>query len=346
MIRIAKAAHPYETTSPYVLLDNGERITEASRFLDTASLRGLSRTTIRAYAYDLLALYRFLDVLRIAPDHLTQHHATAFLVAQRKARLAPRTINRRIQTLVAFLNFLKPRHGDTLFQGQASRFYKGMKNRAMLGPSRLKYKVASNVLRVKVPKRLCIPLPTPTIRIFLDSLNTYRDRSIFLLMLCLGLRSCEVVGMKTHDIDFDGRWICVRGKGDKLRRLPLSDWVGTSLKRYLVCERPQTDHAACFVALKGKPRGRPLTSEGLRKIFRYRRAKSRIIKDANPHRLRHTFCTSLIRQGVSLPIVQKLMGHDSIETTLIYLNISNEDVAKDYLRAMAKIEKDHEAPND
>lgn len=345
MITLRPVEQSSTTRTPYVLIDNTAVIPEVSRFLDVIKLRGLSNMTLRAYAYDLLAFYRFMDDLQITLSHLNSNHAIAFLGTQRKANLAPRTINRRLQTIAAFLNTIRPQWGHAIFQGQSTRFYKGMKNRAMLGPSRLKYRDPSNILRVKVPRRLCVPLSEQTIRTFLGYLTSYRDRSIVLLMLCLGLRSCEVIGISIHDIDFNGRWICVCGKGNKQRRLPLSDWVGAVLKRYLFCERPSVPHTTCFVALKGKRRGQPLAMEGLRKIFRYRRGKTSLIKDANPHRFRHTFCTNLILQDVSLPVVQKLMGHDSIETTLIYINLSDKDVAKDYHRAMANIERNHETAN-
>ena len=94
----------------------------------------------------------------------------------------------------------------------------------------------------------------------------------------------------------------------------------------------------CFVVLKGRRRGQALSLAGLRKIFRHRRAKNAALKDAHPHRFRHTFCTSLIRQKVPLPIVQKLMGHASIDTTLIYINLSMEDIAAEYHRAMAELQ--------
>lgn len=346
MLKLKRLDRPSSSRSPYLLNDGQDVITEVSRFLDVLILRGLSLNTVRTYAFDLLALYRFLDKIRVSVSHLKSHHAMEFLAVLRKRCMAPGTINQRIKTAVSFLNFLKPHWGDTLFMGRQRRFYKGIKNRALLGPSRLKHSSIPQTIRVKVPKRLCLPLSKQTVRSLLSHLTTYRDRSIALLMLCSGLRSCEVLVLSIHDVDFEGRWICVCGKGNKQRRLPLSGWVATILKLYLRCERPRVSHDVCFVALKGKRRGQPLAMEGLRKIFRYRRGKSSLLKEANPHRLRHTFCTNLIRHGVSLPVVQKLMGHESIETTLIYINLSDDDVAKDYHSAMSAIERDHEKPKD
>lgn len=335
MIELQKITQTSIAQSPYILIDNGSAIAEVSCFLDLLCIRGVSANTLRAYAFDLLAFYRFLDVLRIMPDQISHRHAIDFVRAQRESGLAPRTINRRIQTVSSFLHQYKPEVAKSIFIGPVSRFYRGRKNTALLGPARIK-QTSQGCFKVKVPRRLCLPLSENVIQKFLKHLNSFRDRSILLLMLALGLRSCEVIGLKMHDIDFEGRYLHIYGKGDKERLLPLADWVASSLKRYLDYERPRVSHPSCFVVLKGPHRGFPLSLGGLRKIFRYRRNKA-LLKNANPHRFRHTFCTNLIQQGVSLPVVQKLMGHDSIETTLIYINLSNEDVSKDYHRAMAQI---------
>lgn len=335
MIELRKIAQASIARSPYMLLDNGAIIAEVSRFLDLLCLRGVSVNTLRAYAFDLLAFYRFLDVLRITLEEVSHLHAIDFIKAGREQNLAPRTINRRIQTISAFLRATKPDLAEDIFRGPAPRFYKGRKNTALLGPARIK-QTSRGSFKVKVPRRLILPLSEEVIRKFLANLNSFRDRAILLLMLALGLRSSEVAGLKIHDIDFEDRRLRIRGKGDKERIMPLADWVANSLKQYLDYERPRVSHLSCFVVLKGPRRGLPLSLEGLRKIFRYRRTNA-LLKNANPHRFRHTFCTKLISEGVSLPVVQKLMGHDSIETTLIYINLSNEDISKDYHRAMTQI---------
>jgi integrase/recombinase XerD len=104
---------------------------------------------------------------------------------------------------------------------------------------------------------------------------------------------------------------------------------------YLKSERPLTNAARVFVNLKGKARGTPMTKAGLRSLFRHHRAATAIHK-ANPHRFRHTFGSDMIRAGVSLPALQRLMGHANIETTLLYIQISPQDVYEEYSRAVAK----------
>ena len=76
-------------------------------------------------------------------------------------------------------------------------------------------------------------------------------------------------------------------------------------------------------------------------IFRHRRKTSHL-KKANPHKFRHTFCTNMIRQGVSLAVVQKLMGHSDIELTMGYVHLSIDDVTREYHQAVAKLEKSYE----
>ena len=332
MITVRRAL-PIFDDPPFLLFDREEAISEVSSFLRQLLLKGMAATTLRAYAYDLLDFYRFMRVADISLHQLKPAHAIRFLSALRKKNAAARTINRRITVVRSFLNAVKPAWGNEVFVSSGSSFYKGRRNRALLGPSRIK-RAQSCTLKVKVPITLKLPLQTDAVHAFIGQLKFLRDRAIVALMLCLGLRSCEIISLHIHDIDLDASHIRVRGKGGKERLLPISPWIHSSLTNYLKLERPSVAHTACFVVLKGARRGQPLTPAALRKIFRHRRDKSAFLKNAHPHRFRHTFCTNLIRQKVPLPIVQKLMGHASIDTTLLYINLSMEDVAVEYHKAM------------
>ena len=168
-------------------------------------------------------------------------------------------------------------------------------------------------------------------------MKKYRDTAIVTLMIFCGLRSCEVLSLDVNDIDLIDDHLRVRGKGGKERILPFPASVRQALSRYLDYERPEVNHSFCFVVLKGPHRGDPLTPAGLRTLFRHRR-KILDIDAANPHKFRHTFCTNMIRQGVSLAVVQKLMGHSDIEVTMGYVHLSIDDVAKEYHQAIAKLQ--------
>lgn len=320
---------------PFVLMKNNQIVETAFKFLQLLHLRGMSSKTIRAYAYDLLAFNRFVDDQGIAREHFGTRQMMEFLTFQREQKSAPRTINRRLTVVRSFLNHLESGWGDK-FLGLTSSFYKGTRNKALLGPSRIRGK--KKVLTVKVPGVLITPMTPAETRKFLIGLRKYRDIAILHLMILCGLRSCEVLSLQIAHIDFIDDQLRVCGKGGRERILPLSPSVRKSLMHYLDYERPECQHNFCFVVLKGPNRGQPMTSEGLRKLFRHQRKREGLEK-AHAHLFRHTFATNLIRQKVSLPVVQKLMGHSDIEVTMGYVHMSLTDVSKEYHQAITALQK-------
>ena len=134
-----------------------------------------------------------------------------------------------------------------------------------------------------------------------------RDFAIVGLMLLQGLRSAEVLALNPDDVLLSEGQLRVRGKGSKLRFLPLAPETVQLLDHYLRLERPNPCSAALFVSLKGPARGQRMTPAGLRSLFRYHRQTTGI-KLANPHRFRHTFASDMVRAGVSLPALMQLDG--------------------------------------
>lgn len=325
---------------PALLYDErGGIIRKVEAFLVNRLAAGMANNTLRAYAYDLLSFYRFLGSTDSSLGNLSLGSGVRFVLALREGDAAPRTINRRIAVIKSFLNFCKDGLGDRVFATQVHSFYKGRRNKALLGKTWIRG-TKKKSLSVKVPHGIITPLSADEIRQFVEGIRTYRNMAIICLMLFCGLRTCEVLSLTTGDIDFADTRLLIRGKGGKERVLPMSLSVNKTLSNYLSYERPETSHNRCFVTLKGYSRGRPMTQEGVRMIFRHRRKNA--LKRVHPHLLRHSFCTNLIVQGVSLPVVQKLMGHNDIEVTLNYVHMSISDVAKEYHIAMNSLEKYYE----
>ena len=79
-----------------------------------------------------------------------------------------------------------------------------------------------------------------------------------------------------------------------------------------------------------------MTPAGLRSLFRHHRVTSGVAQ-AHPHRFRHTFGSDMIRAGVSLPALMRLMGHAHIHTTLLYIQLTPQDVFDEYARAVAQM---------
>jgi site-specific recombinase XerD len=154
-------------------------------------------------------------------------------------------------------------------------------------------------------------------------------------MLLQGLRSAEVLGLNPDDVLLSEAQLRVRGKGGKLRFLPLAPETVQLIEHYMRLERPNPCSGALFVSLKGPARGQRMTPTGLRSLFRHHR-RTTGIKLANPHRFRHTFASDMLRAGVSLPALMRLMGHSDIQTTLLYVQVTPQDVYLEYARAVAQ----------
>jgi integrase len=190
-------------------------------------------------------------------------------------------------------------------------------------------------LRIKEPRLNIVPLSVDEVARFWSSFHNARDLAIVGLMLMQGLRSAEVLAMNPEDVLLSEGQLRVRGKGSKLRYLPLAPETTQLIDHYLRLERPSPCSAALFVVLKGPARGTRMTPAGLRSLFRYHRQTTGI-QLANPHRFRHTFASDMVRAGISLPALMQLMGHSDIETTLHYVQVSPQDVYLQFARAAAQ----------
>lgn len=167
-----------------------------------------------------------------------------------------------------------------------------------------------------------------------DSFKSLRDRAILELLFSAGLRVSELVSINRDKVDFSKQEFSVRGKGDKLRIVFISDEAKKYLELYL---KKRTDiDPALFVrdhkALKnfGEKRGINKNADGLRltprsiqRIVKYYSIKAGIIKDVHPHTLRHSFATDLLMNGADIRSVQEMLGHSSITTTQVYTHITN-----------------------
>src|SRR5215207_1016244 len=314
-------------------------IAQANRFLAAVATRGLSRATVRAYGFDLVVLYRWLERRRYSLASLTGDKLLQYVTAQRLAGMEPTTINRRLTTARVLYRFCTGRDLDAKRGATPpATAYRSRRRDRQLGlhwvPRRHRVQ-----LRVKAPRRIVEPLTGAEVRQFLRTLRRYRDLAIVYLMLLCGLRSAEVLALRLGDVLVEDGQLRIRGKGNRERVLPLPQVVARAIADYVRWERPTSGVAArLFVILQGPRRGRPMTLVGLRSLFRHRR-RDRAVARANPHRFRHTFGADMARAGVRLPILQRMMGHADDTTTLRYIQLSMADIADEYQRAVAQLQR-------
>lgn len=155
-----------------------------------------------------------------------------------------------------------------------------------------------------------------------------RDYAILLLLVRLGLRAGEVRNLTLDDIDWESGVITICGKASKRNRLPLPQEIGKALVQYLQHGRPPCSSRHLFIRMRA-----PHTK------FQCITPITKTVKQAleraglNPphkgsHLLRHTFATSLLHQGASLPEIGRMLGHESIGSTQVYAHIDMRNLKK------------------
>jgi site-specific recombinase XerD len=158
------------------------------------------------------------------------------------------------------------------------------------------------------------------------------NRAWFYLLAHAGLRKCEVLNLRLPDCDFSGRRLRIQsGKGDRDRVIPMTDQLVAVLQDYLAVREPAaTDHLLIYKGVPAKPH---LVPGRLRRF-----GKLAQIEPLTPHRLRHTLATLLINQGMPITSLQKFLGHQDINKTLIYARVFDDTVRDQFATAMAQFE--------
>jgi integrase/recombinase XerD len=332
MLRLVCQASVPASASPFRLLDaQDHEVTWANAFLDAQRIRQLSLRSLRAYGYDLLHFARWWLQGPLRPlSELTESILLDYVRDQldREPKPTPQTINHRLGVLRSLYRF---HHGCDIPAGQ-SHFQRSHTKRSALGYGRTRRAVAVG-LKLRQPRRVIVPLSAEQVAQFWQSFRTFRDLALVALMLLDGLRSHEVLALQLEDLQLAEAKLCVLGKGNKRRVLPLPVETLEVLQHYLRLERPLTNSSALFVSLKGRRRGQPMTLAGLRSLFRHHRLCSQV-PEANPHRFRRTFGADMVRAGISLPALMHLMGHSQIHTTMLYVRLAPQDVWREYTRAI------------
>jgi site-specific recombinase XerD len=199
---------------------------------------------------------------------------------------------------------------------------------------------------VRVPRTLPKILSPGEVTTLLAALRTHRDRAMVLAMVLGGLRRCEVLGLHVPDVRVGDRSLFVaEGKGGHQRVVPVANAFFAAVGDYLREERPATSTDRVFVALKGPRRGQPLSAEGVDEILTGARRRAGL-EQGTCHQLRHTCLTRLREAGMALEAVQAQAGHRSIESTRVYLHLTNDWLAAEYRRAADLIDADQSAVNE
>ena len=161
-----------------------------------------------------------------------------------------------------------------------------------------------------------------------------RDRAMLELLYATGLRAAELTGLDLPDVDFDGGYVRVTGKGRKERVVPFGERARAALLAYWPLRR------SLRARTTGPPepvfvnhRGGRLTTRSLARALDRRILALAVLRKLHPHVLRHSFATHLLDQGADLRSIQELLGHASLSTTQRYTHVTTAHLVRVYTRA-------------
>ncbi|MDZ4860874.1 MAG: tyrosine recombinase [Candidatus Hydrogenedentes bacterium] len=277
------------------------------QFLQAAIFEaGLAEATVAAYAADLRAYIGFLESAGVdSPAGITRELVLDHMIALRKAPLTARSSARHLSAIRRFHAFLRDERvlpNDPADGFDSPRMLRGL-------PHVLSYAEIERMLAAA-------DSATP---------EGSRDAAIIELFYSCGLRITELATVPMRDVSLEEGTVRVRGKGSKVRVVPLGARAIDRIRVWLGVRAGITAlHDTVFIGAKG----RRLSRTSIWQIVKRCARAGNVAQNVTPHMLRHSFATHLLDNGADLRAVQELLGHSDIATTQIYTHVSTERLGR------------------
>jgi tyrosine recombinase XerD len=271
--------------------------------------KGLAKNSFESYRRDLAKLQNWAEKNGLDVVKLTRQDLREFLIDLSRENLSPSSVNRIISALRGFYKFLQfDRHIEKNPAENLDAQQKGFYLPKFLSQS-------------EIERLLLVPDVSGEIGL--------RDRAILETMYACGLRVSEVCDLQIGDVDPDAGILTCKGKGSKMRKVPVGTSAVEWLKSYLKVRRKKENIEIqnLFVTAHG----RPITRQDVFKMVKECGEKIGR-EDISPHTLRHSFATHLIQNSADVRSVQQMLGHSDISTTQIYTHITDTHLRENYER--------------
>jgi integrase/recombinase XerD len=288
--------------------------THVDAFLNMIAVeKGLSANTLEAYGRDLARLVEFMEERGL--DHWQDVRSTdlrAYAVALQESGCSERSLARYLVTVRQFYRFLLKE--EVVSEDPLPQF--------ILPPRSGRLPDTLNADDV----RTLLSQPDPS------TLLGARDRTMLEVLYATGVRVSELVSLELQQVDMEGNYVRVKGKGAKVRVVPFGRWARESLEYYLSQVRPRLIRGRLSPFLFVTRSSKALTRQGFWKLIRKYGRSAGLEHRVTPHTLRHSFATHLLEGGADLRAVQSMLGHSDISTTQIYTHLSRKHIKQIHQR--------------
>jgi integrase/recombinase XerC len=278
-----------------------------------------SEHTILAYRTDLLQFLEYLEDQYQCNklNEIEESWIRSWLAYLMDNGNSPKSVNRKMSAIKSFFKYL-------IRNGQLSK----NPSVQIQGPKQKKR------LPVFVEERKMNQLFVPEID--KEDYESVRNHLIMELFYTTGMRRAELIGLKTHGIDFNQNLIKVLGKRNKERLLPISEDVKNKIRQFVTLRdkeiEERIDQEYLFITKKGKK----LYPKLVYRIVNSYLSTVSTQEKKSPHVLRHTFATHMLNNGADLNAVKELLGHASLAATQIYTHNTIEKLKEVYQQAHPK----------
>jgi len=260
--------------------------------IDEMELRNYCPKTIRVYVYNVARFARYFGK---SPEKLGASHVRRYLLHVLQERKASWSTYKQELSALRFLYRHVMKRGDLLLDIRSPR-----------------------------PEHtLPVVLSLDEVRRFFAAIHSYKYRMLLMTAYAAGLRISEVTSLKVADIDTERMVIrVVYGKRRKQRYTILSPLLLKLLRYYWWAARPVE------YLFPRRSADKPMAAGAVQRICQQARREAGLEKEVTPHTLRHSFATHLLEAGTDLRVVQELLGHSCIRTTVRYTHVSTQLISR------------------
>ncbi len=281
-------------------------------FIEYLKSRQVSKNTLVSYERDINQLVAHLNQVGKKMVDAKEEDLQNYVVYMQTVGKSNATISRSVASIKAFYKYL-------------------LKNKVIeenITEGLVAPKVEKKELSILTPKEVECLLEQPSS----DDLKGQRDKAMLEVLYATGIRVTELISIRIADVNLNAGYIKVKKK-NKERTIPVGNVALKCLKEYVENVRPLLIKTEEEETLFINANGQKMTRQGFWKILKQYKDQAKIDKELTPHTIRHSFAVHLLQNGAEVKMVQEILGHTDVASTLMYTQMADMKLRDEYLKA-------------